>query len=154
MMHKLFIFILVFIPLSVFGVTVKGSESNVKNVREFTLFYDFKNHPSFGVSAYLDDYNRMKGWAWFSLSAGVACGTIGLIGGIENGLYTAFVKWETKWQVLCYIGAASTIASVPLFIIAHKKKRKAISLGAQSVVAPQMNGCISYSPALALNLRF
>lgn len=101
-------------------------------------------------------YKKLKALAWTSAAIGVPALGLGYFGGIIDGLPEYWSKVKPGWQVMFYTGLCLTIASVPLFVYAHKYKMKAlmVSVGSQSILTPLPGGTMQSRPALAVRIHF
>jgi hypothetical protein len=97
---------------------------------------------------YLEKSKSQKTVAWILLGAG----TVSTIGGI----YVAFASTSDAGEIMFIAGLASIAGSIPLFIISHNNKQKALRLA----IGPKIeeNGQLiqmyagRYQPAISFKL--
>ena len=106
---------------------------------------------------YLKKSKHQKTTAWFLLGGGAVSATIG---GIMNA-HEVFDpnswerKFSTKGTPLLIIGDLSMAASIPLFIMASKNKKKALSLSIKNEAYPQIyKRSFVYNNIPSLSIKF
>lgn len=108
--------------------------------------------PAFTKEDYLKKYRSQKVAAWVSLGAGVGMVLVGF--GTNAGGWGQDNKNKGLW--LSYVGGAVTLVSIPLFISAHKNKKRAasVTINNQHVLLPQQNiFCLKMQPAVTLKIN-
>ncbi len=102
---------------------------------------------------YLKKYKNQKTAAWISLGGGIGMA----VGGFVINLSGDWVgPNQNKGSWLIYLGGAATLASIPLFISAHKNKRRAasIAINNQNFLWPQQSSfCFKRQPAITLKMN-
>ena len=93
--------------------------------------------------------------AWIAFGSGIAM-TIGGIGiNLDGGIIDDDTTNNSKGLWLSYLGGATTIASIPLFIAAGKYKRKAkLSLKGESAGIGTFNSNPHQHLSVALSINF
>jgi len=126
--------------------------------------------PSFTKKDYLNKSKNEKKTAWILAGGGLAMSSVTLAitanngtDAISNFLVTVFNLSTNNNDnddktslagVLFFIGAVSTITSVPLFISASKNKRKAMNMSFNNQPVPQMqNNSLVYRAIPSLKLK-
>lgn len=108
----------------------------------------------FSKENYLQKSKNQRTVGWVLLGAGAAVGTVGIIVTNEaDSFFEDSGKIDTGLTLFA-VGAASTLASIPLFIIAGSNSRKAasLSLESQRFIIPGQ-GLSGIQPALSLKIE-
>jgi hypothetical protein len=102
---------------------------------------------------YLKTAKTLKIAGWSALGVGIPIMVYGLgmaIGSVEDSRVS-----HKAANLVFASGAALTLSSIPLFIVSHHYKKKAVSvsLGSQQVFIPRGNGFVSsVQPALSIKV--
>lgn len=108
----------------------------------------------FSKENYLQKSKNQRTVGWVLLGAGAAVGTVGIIVTNEaDSFFEDSGKIDTGLTLFA-VGAASTLASIPFFIIAGSNSRKAasLSLESQRFIIPGQ-GLSGIQPALSLKIE-
>jgi hypothetical protein len=92
--------------------------------------------PTLTKQDWLQKSKHQKTAAWIMLGSGICMVGGGLAINLSGGLLNGN---GSKGLWLSYLGGATTIASIPLFIAASKNKNKATSLSFKNEATPQLN---------------
>jgi hypothetical protein len=104
---------------------------------------------------YLKTAKTLKIAGWTALGVGIPSIFIGFAMGVTSIESENRQKDQKTASWVVVSGAALTLSSIPLFIVSHHYKKKAvsISLGSQQVFIPRENGFISsIQPALSIKV--
>lgn len=98
-------------------------------------------------------YKILKASAWTAFGVGGAMLTGGCIGDAIDNYEVGTNGIKKRFRVVWCIGIGVTLSSIPLFIYAHKNKKKALSISAtnQTIFMPMQ---VEQQPALALRFSF
>ncbi len=99
-------------------------------------------------------YRRLKALGWTTFGVGGAMVAIGGVADfIDNYEVHKGENRKTRFRIMWCIGAGVALSSIPLFICAHKNKKKALSVNvtAQTVFMPMQ---MEQQPAIALRFSF
>lgn len=103
---------------------------------------------------YLQRVRNKKLGAWLLIGGGTAMVVGGLAINWDQPFFGAGTR-PNKGLWLSYVGCASLLGSIPLFISAHKDKKKAASLAINllDIKWPEQNGLVLLKqPALSLRI--
>lgn len=149
------IFNLMFKKILFFALLIVNFENSYS--QRSSNMYSMANYRYKSTDDYLKISRTLKTSGWISLGVGVPLFCLGFafkVGSADNQNGEG-ARRTANWMMPC--GAALTLSSVPLFIVSHHYKNKAIysvSLGSQRIEFPQMGGemGIKIQPALTLGL--
>lgn len=108
---------------------------------------------------YLQKSKKQKTAAWIMMSGGLACSLAGSILSAQldfmGDTAPLFDDKTTKTGiVLNIIGLCSIAGSIPLFIVSHKNKKRAMNLSFKNETAPQLqNSKFVNQPVPSLSLK-
>ncbi|WP_106831300.1 hypothetical protein [Parabacteroides pacaensis] len=118
---------------------------------------DFKPSQFYKHSPYWKKHKVCRALGWTSLGVGIPAIGVGLVYGVASVESTNPDKDSKIAATILITGVSLTFASIPLFVIGHRNKKKALSLsfGGQSLATPSQNGCTTRNqPAFMVRVGF
>lgn len=91
-------------------------------------------------------------WGWVMLGAGSAMVLTGAMINLEDGILDDDATNNSKGLWLSYLGGATTLASIPLFIAAGKNRKRAELALKQNMVSAPFTPFKSHQVSLALKI--
>jgi hypothetical protein len=122
-----------------------------------------KSFPALTKEDYLKKSKKQKTADWILLGGGTVFTITGFAIGINSYASSFFGidittgrvdKNITTGSIFFFTGAAAVLGSIPLFIAAHKNKKKAMNFSFKNEMAPQLsNGSFINRPVPSLSLK-
>lgn len=117
----------------------------------------YKSSDFYKHSPYWKKHKVCKALGWTSLGVGIPAIGLGLVYGIASVESTNPDKDSKIAATILITGVSLTFASIPLFVIGHRYKKKALllSFGGQSLITPSQNGWATRNqPAFMVRIGF